>query len=93
MYRLRGVVIEVPPLRARPDDIPALLSVFAKEFGIESPLDWVSDDALAVLQSYQWPKNGRELKQVVHDLSQRVRDRMLTVEDLGPRFLGAAALD
>lgn len=65
-YRLNVVSIDLPPLRARCEDIPLLMAWFlqaaAKRFGRPVP-DW-SDADLARWQAYEWPGNVRELKNV-----------------------------
>jgi two-component system, NtrC family, nitrogen regulation response regulator NtrX len=89
-YRLNVVPIRVPPLRQRREDIPLLARHFmqrgaeaariaAREFG---------EDALAALQSYNWPGNVRQLRNVVDwllimapgDMSEPVRADMLPNE-------------
>lgn len=66
-YRLSVVPIRVPPLRDRRDDIPALASYFmarsAEAAGL--PAREFGDDALAALQSYDWPGNVRQLRNAV----------------------------
>ena len=89
MYRLRGVVIEVPPLRARPEDIPSLAYVFAQDLGVKDPTEWFTEDVLALMVSYRWPENVHELRQVVEDLVLAASHRQTRVEDLSPRFRGA----
>jgi transcriptional regulator with GAF, ATPase, and Fis domain len=65
-FRLNVVPLEIPPLRARPADLPALarhfLHYFSRQLG--KRLDW-SDAALACLARYDWPGNVRELRNVV----------------------------
>jgi DNA-binding NtrC family response regulator len=65
-YRLGGVVIQVPPLRERPEDVPVLACRFMERArascGIAVRL---SGEALHALQQYDWPGNVRELKNVV----------------------------
>lgn len=63
-HRLRGVVLTVPPLRDRVDDIPLLVEHFARR---ERPNEIVvmMRDAMAILQERPWPGNVRELRQVV----------------------------
>ena len=61
-YRLSGLVLEIPPLRERPDDVLALARHFLTAAG--SPLE-VSPDAAAVLAAHAWPGNVRELKNVI----------------------------
>jgi DNA-binding NtrC family response regulator len=66
-YRLNGVAIEVPPLRARPTEIEGLAARFAHEaarsIGRAAPA--IFDDALAALRAYAWPGNIRELRTVI----------------------------
>ncbi|HEY6909941.1 MAG TPA: sigma 54-interacting transcriptional regulator [Myxococcales bacterium] len=58
-YRLRGVTVELPPLRARPADILPLAEHFLP------PQRMLAADARARLLSYRWPGNVRELRHVV----------------------------
>ena len=66
-YRLNVVPIQMPPLRARPEDIPALAAHFAGRIcaaeGI--PLKRLTDHALERLRSYSWPGNVRELENAI----------------------------
>lgn len=66
-HRLNVVTIELPPLRQRREDIPALtrffLQRFAAEQGIEQPA--LSEGAMEVLQSHNWPGNVRQLQHCV----------------------------
>ncbi len=66
-YRLNVVPIRVPPLRERRDDIPLLASHFVKRASTVSGLAprALADDAMAVLQSCEWPGNVRQLRNVV----------------------------
>jgi DNA-binding NtrC family response regulator len=66
-YRLNVVAIELPPLRDRRGDIPALASFFLRRYAEENGkvIDTFSDEALALLVQYQWPGNVRELENVV----------------------------
>jgi nitrogen regulation protein NR(I) len=62
-YRLKVVTIELPLLRHRKGDTPLLcdyfLARFAREMGTENP--GMTDEALAMVESYPWPGNVREL--------------------------------
>ncbi|HEY2294219.1 MAG TPA: sigma 54-interacting transcriptional regulator [Thermoanaerobaculia bacterium] len=66
-YRLKGVEIELPPLRERKQDVPHLVRAFMEEFcrreGI--PVPTLRSDALALLLSYDFPGNVRELQNVI----------------------------
>jgi DNA-binding NtrC family response regulator len=72
-YRMNVIHIEVPPLRDRSEDIPALLRYFicvhAARLG--RPVIDVAPDALTCLTDYDWPGNVRELKDVSERLVQR----------------------
>jgi two-component system, NtrC family, nitrogen regulation response regulator NtrX len=66
-YRLNVVPIRVPPLRDRREDIPLLARHFmarSAEAARISPRDF-GEDALAALQSYTWPGNVRQLRNVI----------------------------
>jgi DNA-binding NtrC family response regulator len=58
-YRLRGVTVELPPLRARPQDILPLAEHFLPERST------LSADARAALLAHDWPGNVRELRHVM----------------------------
>ena len=65
-YQFRVLCIELPPLRDRADDIPALASFCATKLGDgrrETPQ--FNQDALALLRAHDWPGNVRELKSTV----------------------------
>ena len=72
-YRMNVIHIEVPPLRDRSEDIPALLRYFicvhAARLG--RPVIDFAPDALTCLTDYDWPGNVRELKEVCERLVQR----------------------
>jgi two-component system response regulator HydG len=61
-HRLNQVHIQVPPLRERPEDIPALAEFFLRE---HDPRLRFTADALEVLRRYPWPGNVRELRNAV----------------------------
>jgi two-component system, NtrC family, response regulator AtoC len=66
LQRLRGVLITLPPLRERAEDIPALVTHFAQQVASRTgrPIS-LTPQALAGLSSYSWPGNVRELRQIV----------------------------
>jgi formate hydrogenlyase transcriptional activator len=63
-YRLDVFPILVPPLRARSEDIPALVAHFAESFGhrIRKQIDHIPRETMSALCSYNWPGNIRELQ-------------------------------
>jgi len=66
-YRLNVFYIRIPPLRERPEDIPVLALHFLDRYAAElrSPARRISPEALALLQSYPWRGNVRELQNVI----------------------------
>jgi two-component system response regulator AtoC len=66
-YRLNVLPIHLPPLRERPEDIPALTSHFLGKYkerhGIK--VGSVSPDAMTVLMDYPWPGNVREMENAI----------------------------
>jgi Nif-specific regulatory protein len=66
-YRLNVVSIDMPPLRERKDDIPALAGFFLKRFAgeLKKRLDGLAPDALKLLMRYNWPGNIRELENAI----------------------------
>ncbi len=67
LYRLQVVELHIPPLRERVEDIAPLAELFLQKYASENdrdPLD-LSDEALAILQSYSWPGNVRELENMM----------------------------
>lgn len=66
-YRLNVVPIDVPPLRARREDIPDLARYFMERTALQHglPVRPLGEDVIAALQSYDWPGNVRQLRNVV----------------------------
>jgi DNA-binding NtrC family response regulator len=65
-HRLAVVVLRLPPLRERREDIPILVEHFVKELGAEGPIEAVFDaDTLARWSKHPWPGNIRELRNAV----------------------------
>jgi len=66
-YRLNVVPITVPPLRERREDIPVLIDHFMQRASDTSgmPRREIGMDAMAALQSYDWPGNVRQLRNVI----------------------------
>ena len=66
-YRLNVFPILLPPLRARTEDIPALVEyfveIFTRRFGKQ--IDSIPSEAMAAFKSYSWPGNVRELQNLV----------------------------
>ncbi|HON88472.1 MAG TPA: sigma-54 dependent transcriptional regulator [Spirochaetia bacterium] len=85
-YRLNVVNIHVPPLRERKDDIPMLAQAFLEEFCKENKkqIHGFEPAARALLFSYSWPGNIRELRNVIESAVVMTTHTIITVEDLPP---------
>ncbi len=81
-YRLQVVPIELPVLQKRSEDIPLLLTYFAKQFaGNNAPLRFAKE-AIHQLQRYNWPGNVRELSNFCQRLSLLQPGIMVQLKDL-----------
>ncbi len=71
LYRLSTVPIALPPLRSRNEDIYLLFRKFASDFAdkYRMPMIKLSDDAVELLNTYNWPGNIRQLKNLVEQIS------------------------
>lgn len=70
-YRLNTVPISVPSLRERRQDIPILFRKFAVDFAdkYKMPTLRLTDDAISLLQNYNWQGNIRQLKNITEQIS------------------------
>jgi two-component system, NtrC family, nitrogen regulation response regulator NtrX len=84
LYRLNVVPIEVPPLRDRREDIPALVAHFAEQLSASAgvPGRKFADDAVRRLQSRAWPGNIRELRNAVERALILASGKMVTAADI-----------
>jgi two-component system nitrogen regulation response regulator NtrX len=91
-FRLNVIPIFVPPLRDRPEDIPALADHFMAEFAREygRRVKSFNSGARAALQRYTWPGNVRELRNVIERLMIMVPGDAISAADLG--FLDTSGL-
>ena len=66
-YRLNVLPVVLPPLRARSDDVPLLISYYVEQYNAEfrKRIRRVAPDAMARLKAYTWPGNVRELRNAV----------------------------
>ena len=66
-YRLNVIPIEIPPLRERRDDIPALIEHFVRKHAQRTGrrVEKIDEGVLAGLQQYDWPGNVRELENAI----------------------------
>jgi DNA-binding NtrC family response regulator len=92
-YRLNVINIQLPPLRERKEDIPALVEFFTKKYCDENgkPVYRFSSEALKVLMDYHWPGNVRELENVVERAVVLSQDEIIG-RDLLPEAVISPAL-
>ncbi|MGA6926174.1 MAG: sigma-54 dependent transcriptional regulator [Desulfosarcina sp.] len=83
-YRLNVVPIDVPTLRERAEDIPALAEIFLSEAAASNreKQKTVENEAMDVLRKYTWPGNVRELKNLIERLAIMVQNKTISVRDL-----------
>ena len=88
-YRLNVVKLDVPALRERREDIPALATFFAQEIGKERnrPVRGISREALKYLCQYPWPGNVRELENAVERAVVLGSSDMIEPDDLPENIL------
>ncbi|MBR2946982.1 MAG: sigma-54-dependent Fis family transcriptional regulator [Bacteroidales bacterium] len=81
-YRLNAVPIYIPPLRERKGDIHLLFRHFALDFADRNrmPVVKLLPGAVSVIESYRWPGNVRQLKNVTEQISVLERERLITPE-------------
>jgi DNA-binding NtrC family response regulator len=84
-YRLNVLRVEMPPLRARGDDVTLLAQFFFRKFAAEKQpaVKGYSRQALAAIQNHDWPGNVRELINRVRRAMVMSENRLLTPADLG----------
>lgn len=84
-YRLNVLRVEMPPLRARADDVLLLAQFFFHKFSAEkrSNVRGYSRQALAAIQHHSWPGNVRELINRVRRALVMSENRLITPDDLG----------
>jgi DNA-binding NtrC family response regulator len=89
-YRLNVVHIELPPLRARPEDVPLLVEHFVQRFSgqYQVAAKRVTAEAMEVLRAYAWPGNVRELQNAIERAFALSAADTITVDDLPPDVRG-----
>ena len=86
-YRLNVFPIDVPPLRERVEDIPALVRRFVELMQGEGRGSVaIGDQAMACLMAYRWPGNVRELSNLVERLAILYPEAPVAARDLPPKF-------
>ena len=92
-FRLNVVTLEIPPLRARNEDIPLLAEQFLRDMAraYDEPPHKLSAAAMKRLTEYDWPGNVRELRNVLERACALTQNATLTVEDLPSENIARSA--
>jgi Nif-specific regulatory protein len=90
-YRLNVVSFEMPPLRARREDVPLLASYFAAKYGakFKRKVTGLSPEARELLAAYDWPGNVRELENAIERAVVLGSTERIRPEDLPETILEA----
>jgi two-component system response regulator AtoC len=100
-YRLNVIQLNVPPLRNRREDIPALLDHFLRRrrqyaarvnSDVEPNLKRISPEAAAILSDYAWPGNVRELENVIERLVVHATGDTIEASDLPSEILANSSV-
>ena len=83
-YRLNVVSVDMPPLRERKEDVPALAEFFVRRFSgeLKKKIDGFTPEALKLLMRYNWPGNIRELENAVERAALLTDGRLIAASDL-----------
>lgn len=86
-YRLNSVVIKLPPLRDRKDDIPDLVNKFVKDYCMEYGINIlaINQELMDIFINYRWEGNVRELKNVIQRIVVLAKNNKTSI--INPLFL------
>ncbi len=94
-YRINVVRIDLPPLRARGDDLGLLIEHFAQRYSREmgKAVVGITPEAYQVLAHYRWPGNVRELQNVIRRGIALTHGTMISLDDLPDEIVESAGLN
>ena len=83
-YRLNVVVMDIPPLRERKEDVPVLIDHFLKRFAAENGknVTGITSEARDLLLKYDYPGNVRELENIIERAVVISRNSVISIDDL-----------
>src|SRR5581483_8150792 len=92
-YRLNVVLVKLPPLRDRPDDIPILVEHFLREISEQKHTapKRISPEVMRRFEAYRWPGNVRELRNTLERMMVLADGETLTENDLPEEILAASS--
>ena len=93
-YRLKGIVISIPPLRSRKEDIPLLIDRFSDKLTIGSglPPKVFDQSAVNLMLEFDWPGNVRQLFHVIESAVLLTASDLIIADDIRG-FLGSSTYD
>jgi two-component system, NtrC family, response regulator AtoC len=93
-FRINVVTVQLPPLRDRPEDIPALVAHFLNKTARRERREAaaMSPEALRLLTGYGWPGNVRELENAIERAVAVAKGNVVLPSDLPPEVGGSAAV-
>jgi two-component system response regulator PilR (NtrC family) len=89
-YRINVIPIELPPLRARREDIPLLVNHFLEKYGRQMGIELpqISVEAMVALENHDWPGNVRELENLIERILAMNSDETITTRHLPSQLTG-----
>jgi transcriptional regulator with PAS, ATPase and Fis domain len=88
LYRLNTMIVRIPPLRERVDEIRPLAERFLKDSREGTPVREIDPEALAALEAYSWPGNVRELRNAIERAVVLAEGKAIKLVDLTDRIRG-----
>jgi len=87
-YRINTVEIQMPPLRSRKEDIHLMFRKFASDFSDKNKIPPIklTENAISIIENYNWPGNIRQLKNFTEKLSIIEEKRLLNETDVSSHF-------
>jgi len=91
-YRLSTVIVTVPPLHDRKEDILPIFESFRHKFSqrYNRPMRTLDASAQSLLQRYRWPGNARELRNLAEQTAVLLRSETITADDIRPFLRGVS---
>ena len=84
LYRINTLTLNIPPLRERREDLPALIEFFVKKIEIDQKkkINKIDDEVMNFLLQYDYPGNIRELKNITERMIALSKDGVVTVNEI-----------
>jgi two-component system response regulator HydG len=92
-YRIKGVILQLPPLRERREDIPLLIHFFLQQFAEKyaREIEGLRPEAQQILLAHSWPGNVRELRMTIEQMVVLSSGPMIGAESLPQNMRPASA--